>query len=80
MIPSFWKFGFIAAGALALVALYGVWHHKVYQSGYDAAISDVAAENQGAINAAEDLKGKRRACIARGGAWSVVDGVCSVAE
>ncbi len=29
----------------ALLAAYGVWHHKVYTSGYERAIEDVGGAN-----------------------------------
>lgn len=38
----------ILAASLALAALgaYGVWHHKVFSSGYDRALADIAAEDK----------------------------------
>lgn len=77
LLPLVWRVGLIAAAVAALIVGYGVWHHKVYQKGYDAAIADVAAENKEAVDAAKALQDKRHACIAAGGSWSVVDGVCN---
>lgn len=62
----------IAAGTL-----YGIWHHKVYQRGYDRALADIAAEDKRAIGAATELRKTWRECRDRGGRWIQSEGRCS---
>lgn len=63
-LPLLWQLG-IGAAALAAVGG-GIWavHHHIYQSGYDAAISDVAAQNKEAVDAADKARAAVRACNA----------------
>lgn len=67
------------AGALALAALgaYGIWHHKVYRSGYDRALADIAAEDKRAIGSALELRQVWKDCRARGGRWIQSEGRCA---
>lgn len=76
-IPLAWKA--IGAGLLlaALVAGYALWHHHVYQSGYDAAIAGVASQNKEAVDARDKAIARLLACRARGGVWDAQTGQCS---
>jgi hypothetical protein len=69
-----WAFyGVIVAGATGFLAYE---HHKVYDEGYAAAISDVRAAN--AKSNAEASKGQSNveACYIAGGTWDRDNGVC----
>jgi hypothetical protein len=60
----------IAAGLIgAVITAYAVWHHEIYQSGYDKAISDIAEENQAAIGLAIERRQPWKDCRARNGVW-----------
>lgn len=52
--------GIVAAG-------YGIWHHKVYRAGYDAALEQIAADNQRTKDAVDDNLKRVRDCDARDG-------------
>ena len=69
----------IAIGALAAVLLtaYGVWHHKVYRSGYDRAISDIAAADAKAVQRATTARNAYKACRDSGRRWDQATGTCS---
>ncbi|ULK98834.1 hypothetical protein [Bradyrhizobium sp. I71] len=68
----------VAGGLLlAVVTAYGVWHHKVYRSGYVRALADIAAEDKRAIGAATELRKTWRECRDRGGHWIQSEGRCS---
>jgi hypothetical protein len=69
----------VVAGALLLAALgaYGIWHHKVYRSGYDRALADIAAEDKRAIGSALELRGVWMECRKRGGRWIQTEGRCA---
>ncbi|WP_162471464.1 hypothetical protein [Bradyrhizobium cosmicum] len=65
-------------GPLLIVGTaYAVWHHKVYQRGYDRALADIAAEDKGAIGAATELRKIWSDCRGRGGRWIQSEGRCS---
>lgn len=70
----------VALGLGVLTAIgggYAVWHHKIYQSGYDAAMSDVAEQNQEAVHAADQARGRVRDCNSRDGMrWNQVTREC----
>lgn len=75
-LPLIWRIGIVVAAVVAFAGAYTVWHHKVYQSGYDAAIAAVARADQDAINR---VKGGIRdlvICRQQGGTWDVVSGTC----
>lgn len=60
----------IAAGLVgAVITAYAVWHHEIYQSGYDKAISDIAEEDSAAIGRAVDRRNAWKACRDRNGVW-----------
>lgn len=70
-----------AAAVLAVLAMiggtYAIWHHKVYQSGYDAAVADVAHQNQEAVDAVNKRRAIVRACDAADGLrWDQVARQC----
>lgn len=75
-IPLMWRIGLAAAVIAALAIGYGVWHHKVYQSGYDAAIAAVARLDQEAMDRVKDGVKDLIECRARGGTWDIVSGTC----
>lgn len=60
----------------AMLAAYGVWHHKVYRSGYTRAISDIAAQDEKAVSRAEAARGSWKQCRAAGRRWDQVEGRC----
>lgn len=65
--------GVSAAAMLAVAAgLYGAWHHKVYTEGYQAAINEIVAENERAIDVAKQARARWRNCTA---ATDAADGV-----
>jgi hypothetical protein len=76
---SGWLTKLALAGALALAVLgaYGIWHHKVFQSGYDRALADVAAEDARAIGRATDLRSTWLACRKTGRRWIQSEGKCA---
>jgi len=61
---------------LALGTMYAVWHHKIYQRGYDRALADIAAEDKAAIAGATALRRPLVACRERGGVWIQSEGKC----
>lgn len=65
--------GAIAAGA---VGVYGVWHHKVFQSGYDRALLDIARADGAAIDRAAVKRNAWRACRDAGRSWDQTAGRC----
>jgi hypothetical protein len=70
--------GAIAAG-VAVTAIGGglaLYHHKVYQSGYDAALSDIAEENAETIARAVEKRNVWKDCRARDGSWDQSTGRC----
>jgi hypothetical protein len=63
--------------ALSLLAAYGVWHHKVYRSGYDRAISDIAAADAKAVQRATTARNAFKTCRESGRQWDQATGTCS---
>jgi hypothetical protein len=66
----------VLGAGLALVGAYGVWHHEVYQSGYHAAIADIAAADEKAVGRALKLRGELQLCQASSRAWDQSTGKC----
>jgi hypothetical protein len=68
----------IAGGVIvaALLTAYGVWHHKVYKQGVDAAIAGIAREDERWINRAFEARGKLKECNATGRGWDQTTGRC----
>ncbi len=78
-LPLLWQLGLLAGGGIALGGGYAYWHHKVYSSGYVAAIADVEAANAESVNAADKAREIVRECFDRGGNWDTVKRLCVVA-
>lgn len=62
--------------ALSLVTAYGVWHHKVYRAGYEAAIAAIAREDSRAIKRALEARGKLKDCQDLQRHWNQSTGRC----
>lgn len=65
--------GAVAAGASAI---YGMWHHEVFKSGYDRAMLDIAQADAKAIERASSLRNAWRACRDESGSWDQTTGTC----
>lgn len=63
--------------AVSLLAAYGVWHHKVYMKGWNAAIAAIGAEDSKAIADATARRSAFKACREQGKRWDQVTGACS---
>lgn len=70
--------GAITAGVIALGAggTAIVWHHKIYQSGYDTALADIAEDNAETIARAVAKRNVWKDCRARNGQWDQTTGKC----
>lgn len=74
--------GVSAAALVAVTAgVYGAWHHKVYTEGYSAAINEIVAENERAIDVARQARARWRNCTATDAAdgvwrWDQTTGQC----
>ena len=69
----------IAAGIVlaSILAAYGIWHHKVWRSGYDYAIAAIAAQDKKAIDAAKKARAAVIACADTDGMrWDQSTGQC----
>jgi hypothetical protein len=75
-LPVVWQVGIGAAILAAAAAGYVYWHHHVYQSGYDAAMLDVAANNKEAIDARNKAVRRVWDCRAADRVWDTTAGVC----
>jgi hypothetical protein len=75
-LPILVQLGALAASVAALGGVYAVWHHKIYNAGYNAAISEIAHENAQAKEKVDGLKTQRRACTPDIGDWDQSNGVC----
>jgi hypothetical protein len=63
--------------AVTLLGAYGIWHHKVYRSGYDRAISDIAAADAKAVERATTARNTFKICRDSGRKWDQATGTCS---
>ncbi len=61
----------------SLLAAYGVWHHKIYTKGWNAAIAAIAAQDSKAIADATARRSAFKACREQGKRWDTVTGACS---
>ncbi len=68
-----------AIGVAAFAAIVGggtaVYTH-IYNKGYAAAINKIAAQDQEAVNAANEARNRVRRCRDAGGVWDSAAGVC----
>ena len=60
----------------AILTGYGLWHHKVFNSGWNAAIAAIAAQDRRAIDAARSARAHWRACVDGDGMWNAATGQC----
>jgi hypothetical protein len=68
----------MAAGLVALVLVaYGVWHHKVYDEGWYAALASIARADAKTIARATEYRNAWKACHATGRDWNQTSGNCS---
>lgn len=70
------KWLIVAGIALALVAIYGLWHHQVYQSGVNDTIAGIAREDKRLVDRAWEARGKWQACRDLGRSWDQTTGRC----
>jgi hypothetical protein len=63
-------------GIAAVLAGYGLWHHRVFNSGWNAAIAAIAAQDRRAIDAARSARAHWRACVDSDGVWNASTGQC----
>jgi hypothetical protein len=61
---------------IAILGAYAGWHYTIYKRGYDKAITDIAAENKEAVDAANKARIRVRECYASGGSWDQSGGMC----
>jgi hypothetical protein len=64
------------AFVVSVVGSYWYGHHGEYAKGYDAALSDIAAENDAAIQRATEKRSVWKECRARDGQWDQSTGEC----
>ena len=70
------RIAIVGGGIAAIAASYGLWHHKVFNSGWNAAIAAIAAQDKGAIDAARSARANWRSCVDGGGVWNASTGQC----
>lgn len=76
-LPILGQLGVAVAMMAALGLGAGFIHHKIYQSGYDRALHDVAVRNQEAVDAVDKVRARVRDCNARDGMrWDQLAGEC----
>lgn len=73
-----WITQLITVGVLvgSLATAYGVWHHQVWQGGYDSAIEYVAEQDRKRVERAKELRDAWRACRDAQRVWSQAEGKC----
>lgn len=76
LLPLWGKAAVLLAVVAAIGTAYGVWHHKVYNRGYDAALSAVQSANKEAIDARDTAVLPVKECFDSGREWDVTRGVC----
>ncbi len=62
--------------AVSLLAAYGVWHHKVYQSGVNDTIAKIARNDAKLVARALAARGKLKDCQEQGKEWDQSTGAC----
>ena len=70
------KLRIVVIGGGIAAAAYGLWHHKVFNSGWNAAIAAIAAQDRRAIDAARSARAHWRACVDSDGVWNASTGQC----
>lgn len=60
----------------AVAAAYYAWKLHVYNSGYNAAIAAIAAQDKKAVDAAKKARDFYRSCVVDGGVWDQQTGKC----
>ena len=70
------RIAIVGGGIAAITAGYGLWHHKVFNSGWNAAIAAIAAQDRRAIDAARSARANWRSCVDGGGMWNASTGQC----
>jgi hypothetical protein len=73
---ALFKLAAIAAGLVALVIAYGIWHHKVYKEGWNDHEAAIIRQDKKAIAAALAKRGALNECVARGMRWEQSTGEC----
>ncbi len=67
LLPLLWQIGIGIALIGAVVGAGAYIHHSIYQSGYDAALDKVAAQNKEAVDAVNKRRSLVRNCNATDG-------------
>ena len=62
--------------AASLVVTYGVWHHKVYQSGVDDTVAKIAKADAKTIARAQKARDTYKNCNNMGRRWDQATGAC----
>lgn len=62
--------------AATLLAVYGEWHHKIYQSGVRDTIAGIARADEKLVGRAKKARSKVLECQAAGRAWDQSTGAC----
>lgn len=73
LLPRLILWGSVALGAGGAFLYFS---HKYETQGYNRAISEIASDNQEAVNAANEARNKVTTCYDSGGAWDASRGVC----
>lgn len=67
----------VAAGlVVAMLAAYGVWHHKVYSQGWYAALASIARQDEKTIAKATEFRNAFKTCRSDGKSWDQTTGGC----
>lgn len=62
--------------AAALLAAYGAWHHRVYQSGVDDTLAKIAMADARTVERAKKARSALLDCEARNLEWDMSTGRC----
>ena len=65
-----------AGAVVALLAVYGVWHHQVYQRGVDDAVAQIARNDARLVARAVAARAKLKECQIGGMSWDQTTGAC----
>jgi hypothetical protein len=75
-LPMLAQIGAVLGLLALLYGSYKLWEHRIYRSGWDAAIAAVAAQDQEAVDAANKAGARIAECRASGGVWRASTGQC----